>query len=834
MRKTKKIISSLLSVVLLSNCVTMISDARSDDYDCYTIANKISDDLQIAMEENSEDIPVTIWLKSIESPQMEIQIKNQIGFDINGIESSYSAPSNELLNELAKASNGESDERLRTLMDNNLELTESAREIEKAKTDLYLETKRTILRDYYFSQAESFLDDMEISDDCVSFISKYAPMIICNISSDAIQRVAENNNVEAISLHQEIEEELFTLDPNDMPDALGSINVTQVNTNLGLNGNGVKIGIFESGVVSTATCQNYGVDPSRVTVLGSYIVPHDHPTTIAGIAAGTIGVAPGTSIYSASSENTWVPSNQYPGVSNRWANLETMIGLGVDVFNFSFGGTVAINNNQGITNMYVEVSKYLDYLIEDTGVTIVCADGNEAYNFVSNVASSFNCISVNGYGCKIPGTTTHEEILNNYSYNPGTGCIKPDVISPSLNGGTSNAAPFICGIIALLYQYKPSLAAHPEAVKSILMASCHRKCARLYVDANNIQNLTETMEQGLTDRQGAGIPNIYKMISIVAQHSYGYGELNSANSYNRKVNIVQPKYGATKINVSMAYLQTNVTINQPGTCDDYDINLNNSDFNTTKSSTNSKSSSEMIYTNLTDDDKYELEIHKYGSGSMTNVKYGYAWSTDNTSYYANPYMNGIYYIKNAKSGKYLTLNTNSNSAYQNNFTGADSQLWIVDRSSGTDDNIKSAGGNDVSLEIGNLISNSYYYATPKSTDSLVFLITNNDGTFSIEKQHSNNWFKLGIFNNSVDNGTAAAWYNSSDTNLSQRWYFEAVEYKKGDVNRDGEINQSDATIITNMYSNPQNTYSNIERYLADYDSNGVINAADVSALNQNN
>jgi len=716
---------------------------------------------------------------------------------------------------------------LKSLMHDHVELTDSARNLEDEKTELYLETRREIVSNYNLSNAESILTDLDISNEKVEFISQYAPMIICSLSSDEIMNASENANVKSITKYDELNIEVCGHNPSDMTNSKNSLGINTLNQQLSLTGNNVDIGIFETDCVSTQYTSDYGIPNSHLTVIGTNHVETGHATACAGIAAGNIGVAPDAHIYSASSYDNWYNSTSPSGHYGYFGNIEALISNGVNVINISMGG-----NN--IINCYDAWANYLDYIIAYSKVTVTCATGNYPNEFILNFSSAFNCIAVNGYVCNRPDTYEEGNFLNYFSYNNGYGCIKPDVVAPSLNAGTSYSAPFICGIIALLYQYKPSLKSHPEAIKAILLASCHEKCSTMYVDFHNVQNTNETMNQGLTDKQGAGIPNIYKMISIVAQHSYGYGELNSANSYNRKVNIVQPKYGATKINVSMAYLQTNVTINQPGTCDDYDINLNNSDFNTTKYSTNDISSSEMIYTDLTDDDKYELEIHKYGSGSMTNVKYGYAWSTDNTSYYANPYMNGIYYIKNAKSGKYLTLNTNSNNAYQNNFTGADNQLWIVDRSSGTDDNIKSAGGNDASLEIGNLISNSYYYASPQSTDSLVFLISNNDGTFSLEKQHSNNWFKLGIFNNSTNNGASAAWYNSSDTNLSQRWYFEAVEYKKGDVNHDGEINQSDVTIITNMYSNPQNTYSNLERYLADSDGNGIINAADVPVLNQNN
>lgn len=835
MRIIKRLISSFISVVLVTNSISLSSFAHSEDSVDY-ITDKITEDLHDVMNSTTEDIPVTIWLSPVESPQIEMQVKKQIGFDINEIESSYVAPSNELLNELANASKGESDEYLRALMDNHLELTESSRKIEKEKTDLYLETKRELLRNYYVSQASCFLDDMNITDDSVCFISKYAPMIICNISADTIYNIAKSNVVESVSLHQEIEEELFNLDPADMPAALNSIKVSQVRQDIGLNGDGVKIGIFEAGVVSTSTCQNYGVDPSRVTVLGNYIVPDDHPTTIAGIAAGTIGVAPGTLIYSASSENTWESSNQYPGVNHRWVNLETMIDYGVNVFNFSFGGSVAINNNQGITNMYVEVSKYLDYLIEDTGVTIVCADGNPASDFVSNVASSFNCISVNGYVCKIPDTTISEEILNNYSYDSGDGCIKPDVISPSLNGGTSNAAPFICGIVALLYQYKPSLEAHPEVVKSILLASCHRKCLRLYIDANNIQNLTETMAQGLTDRQGAGIPDIYIMISIVARHSYGFGELNSGNNYNRKVNIIQPKYGATNINVSMAYLHTNVPVNQPTYCDDYDISLSNANYNNPKESLNSVSSTEMIYANLSNDSKYELEIKKY-TGSMTNVKYGYAWSTDNTVFYPYTGEEGIYFLKNVNSGKYLTMYDSILKAYQTDFSNTNSQIWILKKDLVSNNyRLISANGNDKNLEIGDIILGSYHYAIGSNTSTAMTLSINDDGTTIFKRQNGSYLYGLGIYNNSSSSYSSASWYPLNSSNKSQQWYLEAVEYKKGDVNRDGILSYADASLVLTIYSHlatGNDTSNNLDKYLADYNNDGYVDAVDASAISAN-
>ncbi len=846
MKRSKRLISSLVAVVLMTNSVPMISIANSDKTDNQLASDKISADLHDLMDSANESIPVTIWLDDIETPQLEKQVKDKIGLDITKLENSYTPPSNELLNELDMASNSDSDKNLGILMKNYLKLTESSRKIEKEKTELYLETKRNILSEYHNSQAEQFLEENGITEEETIFISKYAPMIICSISSEKIIQIAESNKVSELSLHQENE---TTYNPGffeDLSISLDSLNVGQARTDIGLSGVGEKIGIFEEGVVSLADCPTYGIDPSKVTIIetdNTYtVVPHPHATKIAKIAAGYDGVAPNALIYSASSEShTWGDTpNDYPDptIAHMYYNLEAMIGCGVHVFNLSYGYSEVVDENN-ITNMYAEVSKYLDHLIARTGVTIVAIDGNYSNNYITDIASSFNCIAVNGYICKIPNTSTYEELLNDYAFNHGNGCLKPDVIAPSLNSGTSFSAPFICGMVALMYECRPSLYAHPEEVKAILLASCHRKCSRLYRGANDIPSLNETMEQGLTDRQGAGIPDAYKMISILAQHSYGFGDLNIDNSYSRTVNIIQPKYGATNMNVSMAYLHTNVLVSQLQNCDDYNISLDNSYYSTNKTSENEVSSTEMIYANLTNDSHYTLEISK-NTGSMSNVRYGYAWSTDNAS--LHPYINidddenydGIYLLKNKNSEKYLTMNDNTLKAYQTNYTGGSNQFWIAKKSAVSGNYcLMSANGNDKNLEIGSVISGAYYSANGSNTSTAMLLTCENDGTYTLKRTTPSITYGLGIYNNSSNSGTAAAWYSFSSSNESQRWYLEAVEYKKGDVNRDGVISSVDAGLALDIYvdiATGQDTSSNLDKYLADYDNNGQVTSADATAI----
>lgn len=98
------------------------------------------------------------------------------------------------------------------------------------------------------------------------------------------------------------------------------------------------------------------------------------------------------------------------------------------------------------------------------------------------------------------------------------------------------------------------------------------------------------------------------------------------------------------MNISMTYLQTNVKSGNTSNRNDYDIKLSNPMFSSTKSSSKNNSSTEMIYTEFVPNNNYKLTIEKY-SGSMENVQYGYAWSTDNTTFYPNKYEEGIYYKK---------------------------------------------------------------------------------------------------------------------------------------------------------------------------------------------
>jgi len=774
--------------------------------------------LEAIEKDPDETYPVIMWSDGIEDSKIENIVKEEIGYNLESLEEEYSAPSKELIAELNKAAEDSPEDSLELLMSRHMELTESARAVEQKKTDIYRETRRNILSELNVSANSSLLDELNIADDKVGFISNFAPMVICFMTGDEIMFAAENERVSELTLYNPQKWEECSINLGTTKTTMG---INKINNSLNLTGSGVKIGIYETYTVSPEFADSMDLDYSKVSIIGPEFYGTSHSTYCAGIAAGVNGVAPDAEIYSSTCEYDW-QSFVWNDYSNaQLSNLEELIDHGVDLISISWGSA----NNEDCYNNW---AKYLDSLISGTSTTIVCATGNNSSGYILNPSSAYNCIAVNGFVDQYNGQA--QELLNDYAYKNGNGCLKPDVIGPSLNNGTSTATPYIAGIIALMYQYKPSLAASPELTKAILMGSCHRKCSKL-LTGSTISNLSETMTQGLTNRQGAGIPDIYRMISIVSQHTYGIGVLNSNNSYDRIVHFIQPAYNSSNINISMTYLQNNVpTSSTAGVKDNYNLYVTNN--GSTLSSVNSNSSTEMIYKALSSDENYSLRIRKY-SGESSEVRYAYAWSTDNERYYNNSGEEGIYYLRNYKSSYYLTKNTTNNRSTQKSYNDSLNSLWILDyiASSGTY-TIKNSNLTSYGLCLDTAISSVNYYAVDNTTSAvnpITIQYNASNGTYTFKQTVGGIVYALGINGNSTSEGAYANWSPYSAGNDSQKWYLETANFRLGDVNCDGTINNDDVSLIQSEDSG-MITLNNMQRYLADANKTDTVTMSDIVAV----
>lgn len=731
-----------------------------------------------------------------------------IGFSLCDLEEKYVAPSQELLDELANASENSPKYHLETLMKEHMDLTATSREIEKDKTELYLKTRRECVSGYYSMEADAVINKSNLDKDSIKFVSKYAPVIVCSVNADKILELSELSEVSEITLYTESKEVVCSFPDTDMKEVMG---VDKINQYLNLTGKDVNIGIYESDAV-LSMYNYYDLDMSKVQLISSNYATSDHATWCASVAAGNYGVAPDANIISVSNYFDWY-NFDWNGVDVDLPGFESLIDHGVNLISVSWG---IVGNGQS----YDFWAKYIDELISGNKLTVVCATGNDFDNVILSPSSSYNCIAVNAFE-----KVDNNYVLCRYSYDNAECCAKPDVIAETFGaGGTSTATPVITGMLALLLEYKPSLLAHPELNKAILLASCHKRATKIYNENNIVVDIENDTQNGLSNYQGAGIPDMYNIISIASQHSYGGGTLNSSEV---NIPIVQPKYGANNINVSMAYIQNNISMteNTPTAYSDYDIRLSSG--NTTKYSLKYNSSTEMIYSDLfSSNDRYNLKISK--SSSSSNSVYGYAWSTDKVKFIPTLKNEGIYYLRNKNSNNYMTYDSSNSRCLDNNYSGANNQAWILKFNSSTGFyTVQSASGTHEGMKIGSSINGSYKNFTEGSASesSKISMQLNEDGSYTFTQNINGTKYALGKYSSYV------VWSIYNSNNENQKWYMESLQYRRGDINMDGVIDGTDADILRQHLTYASELSVNINKFLADADLDHSISVTDLSYIN---
>lgn len=791
----KKILSGWLALAMALNLGTISANAMT----VKSNRDKISFELSDTLKNSSFDIPVYIWYNGINENEVEEEIENKIGFNEESLDFEFDMASEELISALST----NDDDNIKYLMSSHIKKTEPQRKKEKEKTDIYLKCRKELLADIYNKKGNEIIESLGLSAEKVKYISHYSPVIVAELSSDEILKVAENSNVDSVSLYDCINPEICTIGANNhIKDVMG---VSKINQSLNLNGEGVGIGIIDLYNIEERDCDSE-LSFGRVTHVGTEWYEssnannnYTHTAYCATVAAGTNGVASGSDIYDTSYHPLNDDSTNYN--YQMMPNLEALIGN-------NNVGVISISLAFGRESNYSNFEKYVDRLISETKATIVVASGNNDNSVISSPGLAYNVITVNGFHEEGINTSQYRKVLDSYSYMNDDGCCKPDIIADSLNNGTSTATPVVAGMIALLYQYKPSLKAFPELTKAILTASCHEKLEG------------ELLSEGLSDRQGAGIPNMYSMISIVAQHSYYVGTINSSYS---KVNFIQPKYNASKINVSLAFLQN------PSNPADLDLILYGSTNSVIGSSLNDNSSTELIYNQLiSESDRYSFKILNQ-SGAM-NLSYACAWSTEKAQFIPATENEGVFYIKNNKSDYYMTLNTSTMRLYQSAFADSNTQKWSL-KSNGSSFKIQTSATQNKQM----FFDSSYIAKVTSSLGSSgIKIVNNNDGTISFKKISSGIEYGLGVSNNSTAANAQLVWSTYSASNKSQKWSLELIGYKRGDIDRNGILNSNDVEAIIDIYnsirSETTHTYDDVQIYLADFDGNGTINVLDASYL----
>jgi hypothetical protein len=257
-----------------------------------------------------------------------------------------------------------------------------------------------------------------------------------------------------------------------------------------------------------------------------------HPTTVAGM----IGMLPDFSQIAGAPIVDLVFAN---GSGSHAQVLDWQVNQDVTVTNESWIGAYTNPNAQ-------------DYYSRTYGMSITRAAGNYGVNSGSSCAAG-NLICVAGYDPEgTPDTWADDTFYNATSSknmadcpgpSPGFGCDRevPDVTGHGENctsstnddadadglqsglNGTSFAAPAIAGTVALMQDRQPMFEYWPEAVRAVLMTSA------------NHDILTPTAGKTYSDyrapdeRDGAGVPNAARIVSILDNSRWSASSLTPAN-----------------------------------------------------------------------------------------------------------------------------------------------------------------------------------------------------------------------------------------------------------------------------------------------------------------
>jgi subtilisin family serine protease len=236
--------------------------------------------------------------------------------------------------------------------------------------------------------------------------------------------------------------------------------------NVSATGEGVTVAVLDSGIDAThPDLAGQVVHRHEIVDEGTTLDPAGHGTSVAGIIAGTgnasdgirTGLAPDAELI----DVRVADKNAFGTVSEVIAGIEYAVReTDADVLTLSLG---TISRNR-------ELARTVDWAVEQ-GVVVVTASGNRgAYRAVDQIGAQERAITVGA-------TTAGLDTVAPFSAKgpTGDGRVKPDLVAPGVDiltprsgsdragvpyvrfGGTSAAAPYVSGTIALMLEDDPTL-----------------------------------------------------------------------------------------------------------------------------------------------------------------------------------------------------------------------------------------------------------------------------------------------------------------------------------------------------------------------------------------
>lgn len=333
-------------------------------------------------------------------------------------------------------------------------------------------------------------EDLAAQGCTVTYQPRHLNLLIATCNDAEMRSMTETSN------YKEWENEILTPTLYD-----GGIIIEANNTwPIGYNGSGIKIGVMDTGI-NTSHSALSGQFDAEVDFFDGGTAEDlcNHGTPVAGIIASLNetykGIAHGARFYNLKVGQQLSGGSCGVSSSDIIEALDYSVENGINVISMSIGSLVS-NCSLSIA------ANYVNETIAQDGISIVISAGNSGpgNNSIYSPGCAQNAITV--------GSIDKNKQLSSFSSRgPVNDYNKPDVLAPGRNivstsrdgtfigglTGTSFAAPFVTGTIALMLQANPGL--NWTQIKEVLANSS--------TDLGYAQN-----------EQGAGLVNASKAIEI--------------------------------------------------------------------------------------------------------------------------------------------------------------------------------------------------------------------------------------------------------------------------------------------------------------------------------
>jgi len=609
MKKIKKIILTLLVMSFLANPMCLILRVHAANEEI--AMSRISDTLQSVMQSSEEEtIEVMIWLEDINTSQAVL----------SSTESILSA-AKATLTPRALCENPETDAEIYTQ---------------------YMDARKEAMRECYEEYTKNFSNKHFQSEE-VCYYSRYAPMVIVQVSPDRISDIARKKGVLLVSDSEyAIDAESRESAPWDIIDDAELVvsdfdgnmlrsyyyggdyyyTMQEINSYLGVNYlkdithnlGQLKIGVIDNGYPMEYNSTNYTgkVFEHYPNYAGDFLSHADYVMDI------LYNILPEASYYYSNFEESFYNED---GI---YSDIEWLMDNDVDVITCSVSIRRELASADNHTS-YDSIARYIDYIIDNYLVTFVKSAGNKPEQGISSGGLAYNAITVGNYNLG------ESNIANSSAYyTENDYALKPDVCAPGYlqifgiyDFGTSYSTPIVAAIAALVlaaenYIISPT----PEEVKAIICASTdiHR-----YSILDSFGEVNENYR-----KYGTGIVDCWHIFSILQQNNVYHGEIaTNANTISFSIsmnNVIDYQFA------DLVFVYQKHSLSQEIDCNIANLNVYLYDFDgeLIAWSTTNNNNIEVLRNIPTYDEDYTLVIQQVipaiSTGGTYPTSYAFAWN----------------------------------------------------------------------------------------------------------------------------------------------------------------------------------------------------------------